>query len=390
MYIDYTNNTVTQLANIDKMIQVTSASSYITYKQYLDFINPEITKIKSKDPDAIIGLGFWCCRTYNDIYSRRDVTVAPKDYDDYLEYKTIDLKSKIINSISKNQNMNITPAMFFTPLSSLPTIQYRFNSWTGTLSKLKDQGCKMNILSFWNFIPKPIAREKTLCITKETSIFRMIQHLNAFLNKTKTNTKRYEKWLILRFPIEHLNDYLSKANIKQSILHGNIIIITLKSKSSSSIDHTISFTSTQDIHGSIEFRMVDSHNMYFILFDLDINSEYMKWLDAIKQTYDSFDTIWIEEDQPNNSSFVFPDSKTEFMGIPYEIIPYNNENYGGNRFILHKYSRKKQKKRNTTRKTKGKNKKNNIRIRIIEENQVTPPNVLHNQLEALNKSLLRK
>jgi len=359
--VNYIDNTVTKIIDIYGMMELTYKNKFITYKIYKEIINPYIKDIKKTNNDYKIGLGFWACRYVSPQYLNEKV--LPEDYDHYMSHTNINLKTQIINLIPKNEILYITPGYFFPPLSYKPLheIEKYFKSWSSALSELTIQGCGLNVLAFWQFINQSIARENVLCLTKGTSIFKIIQFINNYLIRNKDMNEmdidnKDMKWIILRFSINYLNIYLSSIiNQKPEYIHQHIIIVKLylnkqHNNEYSHIGHTISFYFI-NINGSTLAYMVDPQNTLFLRYD---TNEYNEWFKQIEKNNKYFDTIWINTEYIGDNTFGISQDQNPF-GNPYDIVPYNNEVYGGsNNTLIETKSQSKSNKLSSARSNKSK------------------------------------
>lgn len=83
---------------------------------------------------------------------------------------------------------------------AIPNDPFSKSNWQA-LAGLTHQGCAMNVLSFYDLMSTPKARQRAVCLTlKGTSIFRIIDYLNYYLKFIVETPINY---FVCRFPIQY-------------------------------------------------------------------------------------------------------------------------------------------------------------------------------------------
>jgi len=152
-------------------------SRRITYSQIFKLVTDESRKMNLNPEDVLLGI--YSCQEVIDAYSG--------------EYNR-----QISNLIPKRIDTNLIEAAPIFTIYNYPENSYvsltcmsiinMFPDWK-TLADITHQGCALNVLSYFGIIPQTSAREQTVCLSlKGTSIFKIIDFINLFINETTNNS----------------------------------------------------------------------------------------------------------------------------------------------------------------------------------------------------------
>ena len=142
----------------------------------------------------------------------------------------------------------------------IPFQSVKMHDWTA-LGGIVEQGCGLNILSYYDLMPVNEARQEMTCLYKGTSIFKIVQYIADGLNQYETNP-----FLIIRYPL-----YNHGINIILQLIHNlpndSAIILkiykdALHNDKPSHIGHTFSIFRGDDHFYIIDPQLgVDTSNM---------------------------------------------------------------------------------------------------------------------------------
>lgn len=398
-HVNNKTQTLTKIMDIDDIINATNKYTYISYDyirlKMAYYINNNINLFINSNN---IGLGLFTCREYINMFDfKQDINYNVERNINYLEYnKEVDLSNLIISEtelsrlyrrvdINNNKNKRKIKtniyfyhfelyANFEVPIVNDANDLERFikNRWR-TLADITRQGCALNVLSYWGFIPTEIATEETICLTQGTSIYKIISILINFFRIINYDIGD-AKFIILRFEfnVDTLMRYiLSFTNYINQIIIIKLYDVNPKLQFINDYNQpfdkgqTVSFFYTTISNNECVYLIDPQLQIYELIF---INYQptifFNNWIDGLlKRPILTFDTIWVvrNTDSPSDHSLLYKISDNNYTTlnndtyrnpIKYQIIDYNNIKYGGQMF---------RKKNNRIYKQKGSsNKQTNI------------------------------
>lgn len=198
--------------------------------------------------------------------NQTNMSIIPANIVDINKITKDDKRFGTINVIQINQNLNLTDF--------------------GQLYKLKHQGCALNVLSYYNIIPKTDASERITCLSLNgSSIFTIVDYINTYVNST-LNIKN-NSYIILRYAtdigletINHFMNTFKSSDINYTIivkLYETLYYTSKGVQTFSEVGHTISITKYLK-----NAYIIDPQEQYSQQFNLELSSS-----NSIKQVYSS-------------------------------------------------------------------------------------------------------
>ena len=134
-----------------------------------------------------VNIGFFTCKIMIDRYIK-EYSELPFD----IHEETVQ-PANIINFEEVGEPIQCSILRIFV------TDSWIFKEDWQALAGLKHQGCALNVLSFYDLMSQPKARQRAVCLTlKGTSIFRIIDYINNYLKKFYETPINF---FVCRFPI---------------------------------------------------------------------------------------------------------------------------------------------------------------------------------------------
>lgn len=195
--------------------------NYLTYSKIEGFIkgyvtryneryDNQLTPLKKGDHKIsidICSLGIFTCRSFSPSYSSKVSTLETSPADVYV-YKNISdfTKPEKFNEIITGDS-GCLEMLGFDILEE--EVLNKISEWEGALAEIEYQGCAFNVLNFYGVLDEEISRSLAVCIPATgTSIFSFVDYLNHEIIKRH---KRILKYLVLRFTIQGLFDFLEEC-----------------------------------------------------------------------------------------------------------------------------------------------------------------------------------
>jgi len=156
----------------------------LTYRDIIDII----FAINGNNTSYRYNLGFFCCRELNYNFGLNDCYKTPEFINVFQSlftpiekmYPRLE-KGKNILELRANELPDHNEYLFPLYISTHINIG-NIASWKRILD-LRQQGCALNVLAFYNFILEPFAHQSTSCLNRDgTSIFRIIDYLHVYLS----------------------------------------------------------------------------------------------------------------------------------------------------------------------------------------------------------------
>jgi hypothetical protein len=160
-------------------------------------------KGRNISPLSNVSIGFFSCKV---IYENYAHSYLENPHDIFEQYSN---PANIINFEQEQEYIN------FSLLKVNISDNWLFkDKWTA-LGKLKHQGCAMNVLSFYDLMTEPKARQLGVCLTlKGTSIFRIIDYINYHI---MTFENQVLNFFVCRSRLESgLREIISFMNLNKS------------------------------------------------------------------------------------------------------------------------------------------------------------------------------
>jgi hypothetical protein len=144
-------------------------TNFITYSQIFKLVTDTCKKMNLDSKDILLGI-FSCQEvmdTYAKEYTKEISNLIPKQVQPNL----------MLSNIFTSDNY---PENSFISLNVMP-INKMIKNWN-KIVEITHQGCALNVLSYFNIIPRTSAREQIVCLPmKGTSIFKIIDFINTFI-----------------------------------------------------------------------------------------------------------------------------------------------------------------------------------------------------------------
>lgn len=368
-----------QIYNWDNFIKMFGNKVPITYSTIFKLVLDDCSK-KNLNPEEVC-LGIFSCQSKFPTYA--------KEYD---QTNIIDLIPRNVDDIEQAEILNAT--QLERKYASITVIPFEevITGWDGLID-VKNQGCALNVLSYYNLIPETSAREQTVCLSiKGTSIFKIVDYINDYLKNEKgmDNTYavvRYEKAEGLSKVLQILSAIKYKDEVSLVVI---IKMYEEKYKSGtnilSQIGHTVSLAKMNDkIYYSDPQSKIETD---LLVLDGKLLSEAIDSLYP-KNSFKYIDCIYTVETSLDKFSYGTP--VVPASSLRSNIVVRTPETrHGGNRNTTHSKNSKNSKnnKNSKSNKASKSNKKNN------KSNKARKPNkknkALKNKSSKKNKTLKNK
>jgi hypothetical protein len=206
---------------------------YITHSNIEKHVLDYCKKNKISDLNKV-NIGFFSCKLILDIYIN-EYSELPLD----IHEETVE-PANIINF--EQHHAQIVSSLLTINIDNAP---FSKKNWQA-LAGLTHQGCAMNVLSYYDLMSLPKARQRAVCLTlKGTSIFRIIDYLNYYLKFSISTPINY---LVCRYNIEYgltiinsfMNAYKSDDNYVIIFKIYKDLVNPTKPEEYSEIGHTLS------------------------------------------------------------------------------------------------------------------------------------------------------
>lgn len=143
-------------------------TNFITYSQIFKLVTDTCEKMKLDSKDVLLGI-FSCQEvmdTYTEEYTKKISNLIPKRVQPNLMFSNI--------FTSDNYPKNSFVSLNVIPINKINNRK--------KLVEITHQGCALNVLSYFNIIPRTSSREQIVCLSiKGTSIFKIIDFINTFI-----------------------------------------------------------------------------------------------------------------------------------------------------------------------------------------------------------------
>ena len=213
------------------------SNSNITYSQIFKLVKKDCNRIRV-DPGTIT-LGIYACGGIHSDYERYYPFPNPTETE-----AREPPQANIVDTLNTD-DLVATPIRSGLPVNYL--LNWQSKSWT-PLAKLTTQGCALNVLSYYDMLGETNARVKTVCLTKGTSIYKIIDYIANYYGKN-TITKQI-KYMIIRYPIQkglHLIYYMIRLRTsKNKVMIFKMYKDKMHKDKLSQVGHTVSVANIQD------------------------------------------------------------------------------------------------------------------------------------------------
>ena len=344
---------VQQILDHQAIVRIFGSGEKITYSQIYKLVIDQCNK--KNIPVQNITLGIFSCQTrepkYIPKYTHTISNLIPKREELLNEAKIF---SEEELDIMFDDNYYLSPTTI--------TYNKQLKNWT-TIAGIKYQGCGLNVLSFYDILEENYAREKTVCLNIQgTSIFRIVDYINDFLNKQNIN---WPGFVILRTDINQgvkliLNFMENWKQTQFAIIFKMYEDVYIPNKKEfSQLGHSVSFY--KNSNGVIYFidpqqeinQEINVNNMN--TYGQELQNKYGKnFIDIILTV--SAENFPTERPSESVGDFFTNYKENKQKGV-YEILTRPNIHYGGKRIMKSKKNKqtkkrmnKKSKKHNTMKK----------------------------------------
>lgn len=166
---------IQQLYNYSRRI---NQYGLLTYRDIIDII----FDLNGRNKDYRYNLGFFCCRDLtsdlNNFYNTPIFINTYRSLFNPIEkiYPKLRKGGNILDSETDGLTGYFLPLYICTPFHNT-----NLKRWERILGQ-RQQGCALNVLTYYNFMIEPFARQGVSCLNREgTSIFRIIDYLHVYL-----------------------------------------------------------------------------------------------------------------------------------------------------------------------------------------------------------------
>jgi hypothetical protein len=150
----------------------------ITYSQIFKLVTDKSRERNLNLEDVLLGI--YSCQEVIDAYSGEYVKKISNLIPKRIDLNLIEAAAPIFTT--KNY-----PKNSFVSINVIKINRSITTDWNA-LAKITHQGCALNVLSYFGIIPETSAREQTVCLSlKGTSIFKIVDFINLFINETTNN-----------------------------------------------------------------------------------------------------------------------------------------------------------------------------------------------------------
>ena len=241
-----------------------------TYSTIFRMVENKCKEFNIKPSEALLGL-FSCqslIHEYGNKYIQNIQNLIPR----HVYYDKELLTSPIIDNEQQLIYYSGSGISFSNTIIRLNDLPLSWNALAG----LKQQGCALNVLSFFGIIPEEKAREQTVCLDLNgTSIFKIIDYLYTY-NFNTTGPNSIIGFLVRRLPF---NDAINEmiTFIKESTINNYCMIFKMyKMEKFNDKDnhrgHTVAFYCKAEPDGSKQLIYIDPQLSEGIVFTREINS----------------------------------------------------------------------------------------------------------------------
>lgn len=148
----------------------------ITISKIEKHVLDECNKLNITDLQTV-SLGLYACEEVTPNYIHGYTGTLPVD----INYDLSSVPKANILASSYIQQPRISHFSLLRILVKNELIEHRMTNAWNTLAGLMNQGCGLNVLSFYGVISEPRARERAVCLTlKGTSIFSIVNYIDHF------------------------------------------------------------------------------------------------------------------------------------------------------------------------------------------------------------------
>jgi len=213
MLIDKEN--IEQIYNHERFVRE-FGNNNVSYSQVFSLVKDACRSKKIENKN--VHLGLFTCKSIHKEYE--------SEYPEGVRYQSVDIIDPYVARIMNADDYKHCVQLYVSPciLDNINFAKLEEN-WK-PLAGMTHQGCAINIFAYLGFLEKRYAREKTVCLTKGTSIFKLVDYINHI-----SGYKR-KGFFVCRFPIEeglnliknyiiqHISEYIKfhKKNISYAIV----------------------------------------------------------------------------------------------------------------------------------------------------------------------------
>jgi len=230
----------------------------------------------------LCSLGIFTCRSFSEQCSKQSSSLETSQVDVYKFKHIIDFtKPEKFNEVQINDYG--CPILLSFNLDK-NKMEEKISKWKEPLAKIQYQGCAFNILNFYNFINDEISRSLAVCLPSTgTSIFSFIDYLNYIIIK---QNRRIFKYLVLRFTLSKLSNFLIQCKIDKTLIPFNFIPVKLYKEditqnTKNLVGHFVSFWYNGD---NDQLYLIDPQQQYFITgtdIDTYMTTYNFKYVDIV-------------------------------------------------------------------------------------------------------------
>ena len=158
-------------------------SKLFTYSSIFELVKEYCKKNNKLDFSDVL-LGIYSCQTLYDKYA------IPQQGNNKISKLVPRIKDRKISIVfdTNFEGKRYIPLYITYPAENM-------KNWNA-LGGVKEQGCGLNILSYYVLMPVNEARQEMTCLYKGTSIFKIVQYIADGLNQSEPNP-----FLVIRYPL---------------------------------------------------------------------------------------------------------------------------------------------------------------------------------------------
>jgi hypothetical protein len=361
---------VEEIMNYESIV-MSFENSPITYSQIYSIVTKKCLERGINPENAILGL--FSCQVRAPKYIKEYIPTISN----LLQNPEEDVKKarvfteNEVRSTSRDNELYLSPTIieYDTKFNDNETINW------AALANVKYQGCGLNVLSFYNILEIPYAREKTVCLNIQgTSIFKIVDYINQFLEKYYNIFR--PGFMILRMDIirgvKMILDFMKETQQSGFAIIFKMykkIYINDDKKDLDQIGHSVSFYKSKN--GVIQFidpqqkvrevltnEQIYNTSLYGNILKEDYNKNFIDIIFTVSN-------VPFPPERPSESMTRFAELLDSRKNEgPYEILTRpENLHYGGRNILKTRGKKYKQTKKRINKKSKKTKKYNTMRKR---------------------------